>query len=267
MDGYTEILFEITDHVAVITLNRPEAYNALSDVMRDDLRRAIQYINEHTDDIRVVVLTGAGKAFCAGGDIKLMKQRIEAGTTYRERLDTYQKDVADMVLRFRSIRQPMIAALNGATYGAGCSIAMLCDIRVASEKAKFGLPFGRRGLIPDWGATYFLPRIVGTANAIMLSSTGTSFDAEEARRIGLVDRVVPADGLMDHVRALCDEMLLSSPGALMMGKSAIYDSMSMSLGDALKAEGEAQSCCYTSDDHREGVDCFLEKRPPVFTGR
>ena len=267
MEGYTEIRFEVENYVATITLNRPEAYNALSDVMRDDLRRAIRYINEHTEEVRIVVITGAGKAFCAGGDIKLMKKRIEDGTTYEQRLETYRKDVADMVLRFRSIRQPMIAALNGATYGAGCSIAMLCDMRVASERAKFGLPFGRRGLIPDWGATYFLPRVVGTAKAIQLSSTGASFDAETAQRIGLVDQVVPADGLMEQVRALCDEMLLTSPGALTMGKQAIYDSMSMSLEDALEAEGIAQSRCYTSDDHREGVDCFLEKRPPVFTGK
>ncbi len=267
MDGYTEILFQVEQYVATITLNRPEAYNALSDVMRDDLRRAIEYINHHPEEIRIVVVTGAGKAFCAGGDIKLMKKRIEDGTTYQQRLDTYKKDVADMVLRFRSIRQPMIAALNGATYGAGCSIAMLCDIRVASEKAKFGLPFGRRGLIPDWGATYFLPRVVGTAKAIELASTGASFDAETARQIGLVDRITPADTLIEQVRQLCDEMLLSSPGSLVMSKQAIYDSMAMELEKALEAEGIAQSLCFTSQDHREGVDCFLEKRPPVFTGR
>lgn len=267
MDGYTEIRFEVKNYVAVITLNRPEAYNALSDIMRDDLRRAIQYINDHPDKIRIVVVTGAGKAFCAGGDIKLMKKRIEDGTTYEQRLDTYKKDVADMVLRFRSIRQPMIAALNGATYGAGCSIAMLCDIRVAADRVKLGLPFGRRGLIPDWGATYFLPRIVGTSKAIELSATGASFDTQAAQAIGLVDRVVPADLLMKEVFALCDEMLLSSPGSLTMAKAAIYGSMDMSLEDALAAEGVTQSKCFSSDDHREGVDCFLEKRPPVFTGK
>ena len=181
MEKYTEILFSVENHVATITLNRPDDYNALSDVMRNDLRQAIKTINDHQEEIRIVVLTGAGKAFCAGGDIKLMKKRIEDGTTYEQRMETYRKDVSDMVLRFRSIQQPVIAALNGATYGAGCSIAMLCDIRVASEKVKFGLPFGRRGLIPDWGATYFLPRIVGTAKAIELSSAGNSFDATAAR--------------------------------------------------------------------------------------
>ena len=267
MEKYTEILFSVENHVATITLNRPDDYNALSDVMRNDLRQALKTINDHQEEIRIVVLTGAGKAFCAGGDIKLMKKRIEDGTTYEQRMETYRKDVSDMVLRFRSIQQPVIAALNGATYGAGCSIAMLCDIRVASEKVKFGLPFGRRGLIPDWGATYFLPRIVGTAKAIELSSAGNSFDATAAREIGLVNQVVPQEELMTRVRQLCDEMLLTSPGSLRMGKAAIYNSMDMPLEKALGAEGVAQSICYTSDDHREGVDCFLEKRPPVFTGR
>lgn len=267
MDGYTEILFQIENYVATITLNRPEAFNALSDVMRNDLRRAIQYINEHQDEVRIVVVTGAGTAFCAGGDIKLMKQRIEDGTTYDQRLETYRKDVADMVIRFRSIRQPVIAALNGATYGAGCSIAMLCDIRVSSDQVKLGLPFGKRGLIPDWGATYFLPRIVGTAKAIELSSTGDTFTAMEAKEVGLVEHVVPHESLMARVRELCEKMLLTSPGSLRMGKAVIYESLDKSLEDALAAEGIAQSICYTSDDHREGVDCFLEKRAPVFTGR
>ncbi len=267
MEEYKEILFEVERYVATITLNRPEAYNALSDVMRADLRRAVAYINAHEDEIRIVVITGAGKAFCAGGDIKLMKKRIEDGTSYDQRLDTYRRDVADMVLLLRGIRQPVIAALNGAAYGAGCSIAMLCDIRVAADCARFGLPFGRRGLIPDWGATYFLPRIVGPAKAIELSSTGNSFGAQEAKEMGLVNLVASADQLRAQVRRLCDDMLLTSPESLRLGKAAIYGSMSIGLAEALEAEGAAQSACYTSDDHREGVDCFLEKRPPVFTGK
>lgn len=267
METYFEILFNVENHVATITLNRPDVYNALSDVMRDDLRRAIRRIGECGDEVRIVVLTGQGKAFCAGGDIKLMKKRIEDGTTYEERLATYKKDVADMVLRIRGIRQPVIAAINGPAYGAGCSIAMLCDLRITSDKAKFGLPFGRRGLIPDWGATYFLPRIVGTAKAIELSSTGRSFDAAAALQIGLVNDVVPHDELMDKVRGYCDAMLLSSPISLNRGKAALYNSLSLSLEEALTAEGLVQSACYSSDDHREGVDCFLEKRDPVFTGK
>lgn len=267
MKGYTQITFEVKDYMATIALNRPESYNALSDIMRDDLRRAIRYINEHPEEIRVVIVTGCGKAFCAGGDVKLMKKRIEDGTTYAQRLDTYKQDIADMVLRFRSIEQPVIAAINGAAYGAGVSISMLCDIRIASERAKFGLPFGKRGLIPDWGATYFLPRVIGTSKAIELACTGRSFDAAKAKEIGLVDEVTSADKLMERAKEICREMLFSSPGSLKMAKAAIYDSLEMSLENALKAEGAAQSACFTSDDHREGVDCFLEKRDPVFTGK
>lgn len=266
MNTYAEIIFDVSNYVATITLNRPEAYNAISDAMRNDLRKAIQYINEHPEDIRLVVITGAGKAFCAGGDIKLMKKRIEDGTTYSQRLQTYKDDVIDMVLRFKSIKQPIIAGLNGATYGAGCSIAMLCDIRIASDKAKFGLPFGKRGLIPDWGATYYLPRIVGAAKAIELASTGASFDAEEAKRIGLVNQVVEKEKLQEYIQFLCQEMLLSSPASLRLSKSSIYGSMDLSLEEALEVEAESQSNCYISDDHREGVNCFLEKRLPIYTG-
>ena len=265
--NFEEIQFSVEHYVATITLDRPDAYNAISDVMRNDLRRAIQYIREHEQEIRIVVLTGSGKAFCAGGDIKLMKRRIEGGVTYEERLDTYKKDVEDMVYRFKGIRQPVIAAINGAAYGAGCSIALLCDIRVSSDKAKFGLPFGKRGLVPDWGATYYLPRVLGTAKAMELAFTGGSFDAEEARRIGLVSEVYAAEEFNACVRKLCGEMLMSSPCSTYAGKALMYAGLGLTLEEAMKAEGEAQSRCFCSDDHREGVDCFLEKRAPTFTGK
>ena len=261
-----ELTFTVEGHMATITLNRPEAYNALSDEMRGGLRKAVEMLRQNKD-IRVVVLTGAGKAFCAGGDIKLMKRRLESGVSYRERLETYRRDVADLVRDIRGIRQPLIAKINGAAYGAGCSLAMLCDIRIASDTAKFGLPFGRRGLIPDWGATYFLPRIVGISKALSLCFSGRSFSAEEAGEMGFADKVVPHDELDAFVEEFCEDILLSGPFSIMEAKSAMYAAMEKGLDAALEHEAKIQSLCFTSENHREGVDSFLEKRPPVFTGK
>lgn len=263
---YEHILFSVEDHIATVTLNRPEAYNAISDQMRNELREVTALLRGNRD-IRVLVVTGAGRAFCAGGDIKLMKRRVEQGVDYRERLESYRRDVADMVRELRGIRQPTVAALNGPTYGAGCSIAMLCDIRIASEQAKLGLPFGKRGLIPDWGATYFLPRLVGASKAVELTAAGESLTAREALRIGLINRVVPDGELLEQTYAFCRALLQSSPLSVMSGKEAIYKSLNCELDTALEREARMQSACFCSDDHREGVDCFLEKRPARFTGR
>jgi 2-(1,2-epoxy-1,2-dihydrophenyl)acetyl-CoA isomerase len=262
----SQLLFEIKDGVAAITLNRPQQYNALSDQMRRELREAIQIINSN-ETIRVVTLTGAGKAFCAGGDIHLMKERIEQQITYTERLGTYRRDVADMVRLIRSIRQPLIAKINGAAFGAGCSLAMLCDFRVAADTVKFGLPFGKRGLIPDWGASYFLPRLIGLAKALELSATGRSFDAEEALQIGFVNQVVPKEELDAYVQQFCQEILLNGPISVTESKRLMEASLAMSLDASLEAESLLQARCYCTDDHREGVDCFIEQRSPVFTGQ
>lgn len=261
-----ELIFKVDGHIATITLNRPDAYNALSEEMRDGLRRSVNILRED-NSLWVAVLTGAGKAFCSGGDIKLMKERIESDISYRERLEVYRRDVADMVRELTSIRQLVIAQINGAAYGAGCSLAALCDIRIASDKAKFGLPFGKRGLIPDWGATYFLPRIIGRSKAIALCATGRSFTADEALQMGFVDEVFPHDDVESSVKAYCNDILQSGPFSVMEAKAAITRSLDIGLDAALEHEAKIQSACYRTDDHKEGVDCFLEKRPPKFVGR
>lgn len=263
----TDILFEVSNYTATITLNRPEAYNAISDTMRDNLREAVEVINNPENDIRIVVITGAGKAFCSGGDIKLMKERIDCGVTFRERLETYRQDVAGMVKCLKSIRQPVIAQINGAAFGAGCSIAMLCDIRIAAEHAKFGMPFGKRGLIPDWGATYFLPRLIGRSKAIELAASGQSFDAKTALEIGFVNQTVPAEELESYVKNYCNQILENSPCSVMAVKSAMDQALMQELDTALEQEAQIQSHCYCSEDHREGVESFLEKRPARFSGK
>lgn len=264
---YADILFTVRNQTATITLNRPEAYNAISDRMRNDLRAAVEVIQDPAKDIRIVVITGAGKAFCSGGDIKLMKERIDGDTSFRERLETYRTDVAGMVKCIKSIRQPVIAQINGAAFGAGCSIAMLCDIRIASDRVKFGLPFGKRGLIPDWGATFFLPRLVGRSRAIELMATGRSFDAAAALEMGFVNQVVPADMLQETVDWYCSQIMENGPLAVMAAKQAMDAALVSELDTALEQEAQLQSTCYRSQEHREGVESFLEKRPAQFSGR
>lgn len=264
---YTDILFTVSNQTATITLNRPEAYNAISDTMRNDLRAAVDDINDPENDIRIVVITGAGKAFCSGGDIKLMKERIDADVSFRERLETYRTDVAGMVKCIKSIRQPVIARINGVAFGAGCSIAMLCDIRIASDQARFGLPFGKRGLIPDWGATFFLPRLVGRSKAIELMATGQSFDAVAALEMGFVNRIVPLDQLQGTIDQYCEQILENGPLSVMAAKQAMDAAMVSELDTALEQEAQIQSICYRSGEHREGVESFLEKRPARFSGR
>jgi 2-(1,2-epoxy-1,2-dihydrophenyl)acetyl-CoA isomerase len=144
---------------------------------------------------------------------------------------------------------------------------MLCDIRIASAAAKFGMPFGKRGLVPDWGSLYFLPRLVGVSQAIAFTATGRSFTAQKALEAGFVNEVVPVEELEEFTKAYCDDILQSGPMSVMDSKAAFYANMEAELDTALEREAQLQSACYCSDDHREGVDCFLEKRPPAFTGR
>ena len=262
---YQDILYEETGAVATITLNRPEKYNALSDQMRQELRAVVAHL-KRSRQVHVVIVTGAGKAFCAGGDITVMKGNLDKEIAIEERLTTYRRDVVEMVKTFKSIPQITIAKINGATFGAGCSIAMLCDIRIAAAQVKFGLPFGKRGLVPDWGASYYLPRIVGYANAVELSVTGATFDSQKALRIGFLNYAVPASELDAFVNQYTSDLLASSPLAARLIKQNMEASLSLSLDTALEEEAQLQSQCYVSDDHREGVESFIEKRQPQFKG-
>lgn len=257
------LLYEVEGGVATITLNRPENYNSISDEMRDGLREAIARIKA-SDEVGVVVITGAGKAFCAGGDVKKMVSNLDLDLTYEDRLATYRKDVADMVTLIKSIEQPVIAKINGHAFGAGCSIAMLCDYRIAAESAKFGLPFGKRGLVPDWGASYFLPRLIGLAKAIELTTTGKTLTAPQALNYGLVDRIAPDISLNLEVATLCRQMMESGPVANRESKKLMQESMERSLAEALEQEAVIQSERYCSDEHKEGVRSFVEKRSPNF---
>lgn len=260
------VLFEVKDHVATITLNSPETYNTLVLEVQHALRDAVQTINDDPS-IFAAVITGAGRAFSAGGDLKLMKQRLDEGFTFQDKMDGYRAQAGTTTVILSQLKVPIIAAINGGAVGAGLSIAMLCDYRIASKKAKFGVPFAQRGLIPDFGASYNLVRLAGLSRAIELSSTGRIFPAEEALRYGLVDEVVEPEALFDRVNELLDQMRMSSPYSLRKAKEAMYKAAHRleDIQYATENEAMAMAYCYMSPEHREGVESFLEKRPTDFS--
>ncbi len=251
---------EVDGPVATLTLDRPEALNALTVPVKVALRAALESIAGDRA-IRAVILTGAGRAFCAGQDLA---ERDEPDAAP---LDVEVRERYNPIIRaLRSMGQPVIAAVNGVAAGAGASLAFACDIRIAAEEARFVLAFGRIGLVPDSGATWFLPRLVGPAKAVELALIGDAVDAAEALRLGLVSKVVPGDQLLVEARAMADRIADGAPLAMALTKTALERSMSMDLDEALDGEAKLQGIAGASADHAEGLAAFREKRSPRFEG-
>jgi 2-(1,2-epoxy-1,2-dihydrophenyl)acetyl-CoA isomerase len=252
--------FEVEDAVAIVTLDRPDALNALTIELKHDLLAALRVI-ERDRAIRAVVLTGAGRGFCAGQDLR---ERLEpdAASLAVELRERYNPIARAM----RALDQPIVGAINGVAAGAGASLAFACDVRLASDQATFRLAFGRIGLVPDSGATWFLPRLVGSARAAELALLDEPLSAADAERIGLVARMVPADSLMSEARAVASRLAALAPIALALTKHALDRSWSVGLEAALDDEAYRQGIAGASADHREGLAAFLEKRPPRFRG-
>jgi 2-(1,2-epoxy-1,2-dihydrophenyl)acetyl-CoA isomerase len=216
--------------------------------------------------IRAIVLTGAGRGFCSGGDVKVMNENKERGAG-RPLIDQVAPSRDRTVLAMRDAPKPLIAAVNGPAAGAGMNIALACDIRIASTTARFGETFVKRGLHVDWGGTYFLPRIVGMAKACELIFTGEIIDAEEALRLGMVSKVVAPEALMPSVYELAQNIAAGPPIAIRLAKRALYRSQDGDLRAALEFETYAQNICSETEDAREGITAFVEKRLPRFQGR
>ena len=262
---YKCLLYDVEDGIATLTLNRPERLNALGDTLRDDLHDAVTRAAEDSD-VRVVILTGAGKGFCAGGDVKAMNENKERGAS-RPLMEKVAPGRDRTVLALRDAPKPVIAAVNGAAAGAGMNLALACDIRLASASAKFAQAFVKRGLHPDWGGTYFLPRVVGAAKACELIFTGEIIDAQEALRLGIVSAVHTPEALMPAARALARKIADGPPVAIRLAKRAIYHSLECDLRQALEFETYAQNICFETEDAGEGISAFVQKRPPAFRGR
>jgi 2-(1,2-epoxy-1,2-dihydrophenyl)acetyl-CoA isomerase len=251
---------DVDGPVATLTLDRPAALNALTVPLKLALREALEAIAVDRA-IRAVILTGAGRAFCAGQDLA-EREHPDAAP-----LDVELRERFNPIIRaIRSMGQPVIAAVNGVAAGAGASIAFACDLRIAAEDARFVLAFGRIGLVPDSGATWFLPRILGSAKAAELVLLGDPVDAAEALRLGLVSRVVSGDRLMTEARAMADRLADSAPLALALTKTALDRSMTIDLDEALEGEAKLQGIAGASADHAEGLAAFRAKRPPRFNG-
>jgi 2-(1,2-epoxy-1,2-dihydrophenyl)acetyl-CoA isomerase len=261
---FQSITFATEGPIATITFNRPEKLNAMGGPMREEILAALDVVAQDAS-IRALIFTGAGRGFSAGGDIGNLKQLREAKDEagFREILAKGQR-----ITRFlRQLPKPVIAAVNGPCAGAGFSLALSCDIRIASERGSFGPSFARIGLHPDWGGSWFLPRLVGSAHASELIFRGTMISAEEAARIGLVNRVVAHEELMPVVFQLAHAMASNPAGILRLAKESIYRSLNSDLETAFARETAVQMECFYSEDFLEGVTAFLEKRKPEFRGR
>jgi 2-(1,2-epoxy-1,2-dihydrophenyl)acetyl-CoA isomerase len=259
-----DVFYAVSERVATITLNRPERMNAIGGTLRADLIDALERAR-HDPEAVVVVLTGAGRAFCAGGDVKEQAGRVSSSPVEHQR--RLREGAHVIIHALHRFPKPVICVVNGDAVGAGCSIALACDLRIAAASARFGLVFVRRGLVADWGSSYTLPRLVGMAKAMELCLTGRLVDAAEAERIGMVNRTVPDERLKEEAMQLAGSIAAGPPLALAMTKEVLLRGVDATLEEALESETYSQAIAYGTDDHREGVQAFLEKRRPVFRGR
>ena len=262
---FEHLLYNVNNLVAKITLNRPETLNALTPSMRKSFAAALE-LAENDDSVRVIVITGAGKGFCSGGDVKAMNEARKLGkaSALEDQIDPIRDRI---VTAIRDSTKPIIAAVNGAAAGAGMNIALACDIRIASDTAKFGETFAKRGLHPDWGGTYFLPRIVGMAKACELIWSGKMIQASEALELGIVSQLETPEALMTTTLEMANSFAAGPPIAIRMAKRAMYRSMDTTLREALEFETYAQNTCSGTQDAKEGIAAFVEKREHVFTGK
>ena len=250
--------------IATLVMNRPDRLNALNNELAIAVNDALGRFAED-DTVRVVVITGAGRAFCAGGDLAAMAKGHQSGAT--QDLEPLLRAGMQMVLKMRTMAQPVIAAVNGAAAGAGMNIALAADIRIAAEEATFGQNFSKVGLFPDYGGTYFLPQLVGPAKAAELFYTGDMIDAKTALALGLVNQVVPATQLEATVKTLAQKIAQGPSLPIRAAKKALFASEEKELSKALDNEVREQIRCYLSDDCNEGIRAFFEKRLPKFQGK
>lgn len=260
---YENILISESDNILTITLNRPEKLNAFIGHMRRDLAEALEHAGSERS-VRVVVITGAGRGFCAGGDVEFMADLMERRNS--EEFSRILGAGRRVILAIRQMTKPVIAAVNGVAAGAGCNLALACDLRIASTAATFTQSFVKVGLNPDWGGTYFLPRLVTPNKACELFFLGETINAQDALRLNIVNQVVAQEDLESATQQLAERLRAAPPISLASAKQAIYTSEAHDLETMLRHETEAQLRCFESDDGHEGIRAFLEKREPRFTG-
>ena len=277
-----ETLYNVANRVATITLNRPDKLNAWTALMESEVRSHMENA-EQDDKVRAIILTGAGRGFCAGADMSLLSGVAERGLDYLDLDDRGREQVLRDVAKrredttpdfqkkysyFPAIGKPVIAAINGPVVGLGLVIALYCDLRLASDSSRFSTTFARRGLIAEYGMAWMLPRIVGIANAFDLLCSARTIDAAEALRMGLVNRVFPQEVFLEKAQEYAQELASTvSPRSLRIIKRQIYEATSQSLAEAFDISMREMMACFRTEDFKEGVAHFVQKRPPVFTGK
>jgi enoyl-CoA hydratase/carnithine racemase len=277
--AYEEVLYEVSDRVATITLNRPAKLNAWTPKMEYEVEHAARAAGAD-DQVRVIILTGAGRGFCAGADMGTLDGLAQSGNSasdlkakMKDRFtlngnDAVRADFRKTYSYFPSIEKPILGAINGAAAGLGLVVSLYCDIRIASDQARFSTAFSRRGLIAEHGISWMLPRLVGISNALDLLYSARLIDAAEALRMGLVSRVIPHDQLMDEVRKYALEVAnASSPRSTRVMKRQVYAALFQDLAGAIDVANDEMVQSFACEDFKEGVAHFLEKRAPAFTGK
>jgi len=264
----TLLTTERDGHVLTLTINRPEMLNSVGELGDGEaFTAACQAINDDLD-VRCVILTGAGRAFSSGGNLKAMRDASGAFAGGATQLrDQYQNNVHRIARAVHGLDVPLIAAVNGPAVGLGCDLACMADIRIAADSARFGVPFVALGLIPGDGGTWLLPRVIGAARAAEMLFTGDLIDAATAAEWGLVSKIVPPDQLMAEARRLAARIAAKAPHALRLTKRLIRQGQIVGYDAALELAASTQSLLHLSDDHREGVAALLEKRPAKFVGK
>ena len=272
-----ETLYHVAGRVATITLNRPDKLNAWTAIMEGEVRAAIEEA-ERDENVRVIVLTGAGRGFCAGADMSLLSAVAEKGLDEARRAQATQPaygsreagraDFGKKYSYFPGVTKPVIAAINGPVVGLGLVITLYCDLRLASDSARFGTAFAQRGLIAEYGMAWMLPRLVGHANALELLFTTRMIDAAEALRMGLVNQIYPQAAFLESVQKYAMDLAANvSPRSLRVIKRQVYAAMFQTLAESFESSEQEMLASLKSEDFKEGVAHFIEKRAPAFTGR
>ena len=272
-----ETLYNVANRVATITLNRPDKLNAWTALMESEVRSHMENA-EQDDEVRVIVVTGAGRGFCAGADMSLLSAVAERGLDNRGREQVLRDganrregaapDFQKKYSYFPAIGKPVIAAINGPVVGLGLVITLYCDLRLASDASRFSTTFARRGLIAEYGMAWMLPRIIGIANSLDLLFSARTIDAAEALRMGLVNRVFPQETFLEKVQEFAQELASTvSPRSLRIIKRQVYEAMSQPLSEAFDISVREMMACFRTEDFKEGVAHFVQKRPAAFTGK
>jgi enoyl-CoA hydratase len=255
---YKNILTETEEQIGIVRLNRPQVLNALSHELMDELVKALEEF-DRDDNVRVIILTGNEKAFAAGADIKEMAEETTIGIMLKDRFATWD--------RIRNIKKPIVAAVSGFTFGGGCELVMNCDIIIASETAQFGQPEINIGVIPGAGGTQRLTRVVGKHKAMEMILTGRPITAQEAHAIGLVNKIAPVELYLEEAKAIAREIAKKSPVAVRLAKESVLKTFDTPISEGLQFERKNFYLLFSSEDQKEGMRAFMEKRPAKFSGR